>query len=153
MPIGTISASMVLLSAVGIPLVATSTITGAPDSFTLLGATFAVFCIVAYLRMKQPQTGVWALLFNAVSTVAVGWMLPEPVAQYVFHADLSNKAWAALAFFTGLGGGSLVTAFIVVSNKRLPAAVNSVADRITGHTGEKEDEEDKGPPPAHPNLY
>ena len=136
----TASAVVIIASALGIPVTALAVANPAPDSFTLVGAAMAVFCVVTFIKMreeeqrKQGKTGVgigiYALLFNVLTTASIGWMAPELVAHYLLSAyELSNKAWVALAFFTGLSGGALVTACIITFRSRIPSAVKTVADK------------------------
>lgn len=121
-----------MLSALGIPLAAAATAgSPAPDSFTLVGSALAVFCVVAYMRMKQNSVGVWSLIFNALATGAVGWMAPEPLAHYAMHIDdMSNKTWTGLAFLCGLGGGAVVTSALVLLNRRVPKLAELAADKL-----------------------
>lgn len=132
--------SIIICSAMGIPLTAAAaTVIAAPDSFTLVGAALAAFCVVAYIRMKQPAASVWALIFNIVATGSVGWMLPETLAHYVLRlTELSNKTWTGLAFVCGLGGGAFVTAALIVLNRRVPKAVDRMADKL--HLGRDSDD-------------
>jgi len=139
----TAAAYWVIATAMGIPITALTVINPAPDSFTLVGAALAVFCIVSYMKSKGGDDtgkplGNYTILFNVLATGACGWMLPEVVAQYVLRVnELGNKAWMALAFLIGLAGGALVTAFIVIFRARIPAAVSKAADRILPHTEDK----------------
>lgn len=137
------AAYWIFATALGIPITALTVINPAPDSFTLVGAAFAVFCIVAYIKDKsaaepgRKPVGLYAILFNVVATIACGWLLPEVIAQYVLRVDgLGNKAWAVLAFLLGLAGGALVTACIVTFRSRIPSAVSKAADRILPGDGE-----------------
>ncbi len=142
MPISSIPISLTVASALGIPLAAfAAVVSPAPDSYTLLGAAFAVFCIVAYIRMKQPHTGVWVLLFNSFATLAVGWFMPEPTWHIwgriigIDH-ELTNKGWASISFIIGLGGGALVTSVINKWRKNSGKLVDAAGDKL-GMKGSK----------------
>lgn len=132
MPIENIALGIILSAAAGLPITAAVTLGDpAPDSFTLVGAALSAFCVVAYMRMKQPTVGVWPLIFNVVATGSVGWMAPEVLAYYVLQLDgVSNKLWTGLAFACGLAGGALVTAILVLMNRRLPLAVDKLGDKL-----------------------
>jgi hypothetical protein len=138
MPITSLPLSLLLCSAMGIPLTAMAAVmVDAPDGYSLAGAGLAAFCIVAYLQMKQRSVTVWALIFNVVATAGVGWMSPELVAHYVLRGvEMSNKSWTLLAFLCGLTGGALVSSLIVILNRRVPKAVENLADRL--HLPEEE---------------
>ena len=134
MPIASVPLSITVLSALGFPIVAVATLTPAPDSYTLAGAALGVFCVIAYLRSQKPDTGIWTLLFNAVATGAIGWIMPEPFAQYMLRQEsLSTKAWAGLALILSLAGGAMVAALLSIFRKRIPEALEVAAERYIPH--------------------
>ena len=141
MPAAPFTLSLIIASALGIPVaaMATTVAPSAPDSWTLVGAAFAVFSVVTLIRTKNPTATASLILFNVGATIGVGWFFPEVVAQHVLRVgDLSNKTWAALAFVCGLGGAAFVSALLVMLNRRIPKAVDRMADKL--HLGNLQDD-------------
>lgn len=136
MPVISTSSGLVLLAAL-LPVAAApiALSPGEVTAYTLAGALVAAFLAVAYMRIKSPaKQAYWSLAFTVVSTIAVGWLVPEPLAWAAVRmgkltaADvetLPRQMWAAAGLFWGMSGTTTILTSIYWIQKKLPSLLLS----------------------------
>lgn len=148
MPIATTSINLILAAAF-LPIMgamAAVTTPGEREVYTLVGATVAVLLGVAYLRLKAPHVGFYALAFSVIATASIGWILPESVVWALAHAGwiadvtvetMSRKVWALMGLVFGLSGNTLIVVILTVVQKRLPVVADMLVDTWVPGSGGK----------------
>lgn len=133
MPVITTSSGMLTLASI-LPIFSAASTIVTPnqiEGFTLTGALVAMFLALCYLRIKAPKLGnnISNVGFTCLSTVSVGWILPEPLAWWLVRinwlhaetvADFPRKMWALGGLGCGLCGSTLILFAIHWAQSRLP---------------------------------
>lgn len=147
MPVITTASGMLAFASI-LPIFAAASTIATPnqiEGFTLTGALVAMFLALCYLRIKAPQLGnnISNLGFTCLSTVSVGWILPEPLAWWLvrigwFHAetvaDFPRKMWALGGLGCGLCGSTLILFAIHWAQSRLPKLLEEKVTLATVRT-------------------
>ncbi len=141
MPVIETSSGVVLIAAL-LPIAAAPAVVS-PDAvaaYTLIGALLAVLLAVSYMRMNAktawnyPQTA-----FTIVSTLAVGWLVPEPLAWWASRKGwvtpdeietIPKQAWALTALAFGIGGSTLILTGMHWWRQRFPKAFEEESARV-----------------------
>ena len=134
MPI--ITSSGVVIASALLPVFAAAAAIASPverEAYTALGAAVGTFLAVAYMRIKDPsRVSFMALAFTGVSTLFVGWILPEPLAWWAVWMgwlnepaieSLPRKMWAVAALACSLAGTTLILTGIYWFQKKMPSLI------------------------------